>query len=680
MMLVPLFGWAILSERSEMEALAVKRGNTALNMLEAVHINTMLNRLSAKENDPVVNTLNGTMAQFSQQNDGVNLWLVMGEKVVAFQKTKGVPEVDGPQDRLDEQVLTTGKPSLETSLDGFLRITRPVVLGQGPANNPRCFSCHGFLMKIKRGETIGAYSASVDLRIPVAAWKRRAIGQIAAAVFVVFAILGVIYLLLFITVIKPLNKIAKATRAVVGGEIEIDLEVTRRKDVVGKLTNALQVFSKTNAEKQSLEIENFRATELAKAAQIADQSKSEFLANMSHEIRTPMNGVMGMAELLSRTELSSKQKMFTDVIVNSSSALLTIINDILDFSKTETGELEIDPAPFKLRQSIEDVAALISSAIEDKDLELIINIQPNVPDRLIGDAGRLRQALTYLMGNAAKFTQEGYILLEVSGDAIEDKVSLTFSIKDTGIGIPGDQIDAVFNKFSQVDGSSTRRHDGMGLGLAVTSRLVTLMGGEVKCESIIGEGSTFSFSIELPIDWTERAQSKISTHCAGARILSICNSNTTRSTLSEQLSSININCEMVAFGLEGLALSNQSARENRPVELIILDVQLPDIAGLDLVKKIRMNPQINNIGIILLTSAENALAPENPVALDIDAVLTKPFDEQLLQKNIYTVLTKVRAKTDAGKELVSSQHQKEPINSNYSLIQNVGEKMVEAVG
>ncbi|RVD69359.1 hybrid sensor histidine kinase/response regulator, partial [Mesorhizobium sp. M4A.F.Ca.ET.029.04.2.1] len=233
-------------------------------------------------------------------------------------------------------------------------------------------------------------------------------------------------------------------------------------------------------------------------AEAADRAKSEFLANMSHEIRTPMNGVLGMAELLAKTELTTRQKTFTDVIVKSGNALLTIINDILDFSKINAGQMMLDPAPFRLSEAVEDVATLVSARVAEKNIELIVRVDPRLPSFVVGDAGRFRQIVTNLVGNAVKFTEKGHVLVDVGGEVTDGVVQLKVRVEDTGIGIPAEKLQSVFEKFAQVDGSSTRRHEGTGLGLAIAARLVDLMGGKIGVESEIGRGSVFWFAVPLP--------------------------------------------------------------------------------------------------------------------------------------------------------------------------------------
>lgn len=236
-----------------------------------------------------------------------------------------------------------------------------------------------------------------------------------------------------------------------------------------------------------------------RGAEAADKAKSEFLANMSHELRTPLNGVMGMADLLQVTDLTPKQKMLTERIIRSGETLLTIINDILDYCKIDAGQMSLSLQPFDLARVVDDVSSPIATLAAEKDLDLVVRIDPELPDRFVGDAAKLRQILTSLMGNALKFTERGHVYLNVVCDeSINGRRKLCFRVEDTGAGIPKDSCAQIFHKFHQGDNSLTRKHQGTGLGLAFSRSLAELMGGTIEVESKLGEGSTFRFHVVLP--------------------------------------------------------------------------------------------------------------------------------------------------------------------------------------
>ncbi|MEO0545031.1 MAG: response regulator, partial [Pseudomonadota bacterium] len=369
-----------------------------------------------------------------------------------------------------------------------------------------------------------------------------------------------------------------------------------------------------------------RALEVAEQkAQLSDRAKSEFLANMSHEIRTPMNGVLGMAELLAKSELDSKQKTFTDIIVKSGNALLTIINDILDFSKIDAGQLVLDPAPFNLRESIEDVATLVSAKAKEKQLEMIARVAPDLPDRFIGDVGRFRQIITNLMGNAVKFTEEGHVLIDVSGDLTDKGFMLKCKVTDTGIGIPDDKLETVFEKFSQVDTSASRRHEGTGLGLAITAKLVDMMDGKVGVESAVGEGSTFWFEIELPVEeGAVRKPKNVPVDVSGARVLIIDDNPVNRDILMEQMTAWDFDAFAVESGPKGLSMLKQAVKLGHRADIVIVDFQMPDMTGDEVIRLIRANEDIGDTPVILLTSVDQALKPAMLRELEVDHHLLKP--------------------------------------------------------
>ena len=378
-------------------------------------------------------------------------------------------------------------------------------------------------------------------------------------------------------------------------------------------------------------------------AEAANRAKSEFLANMSHEIRTPMNGVLGMAELLARTDLTPRQKTFTEVIVKSGNALLTIINDVLDFSKINAGQLTLDPAPFHLGEAVEDVATLISARVAEKNLELIVRIDPRLPTHVTGDVGRFRQIITNMLGNAVKFTERGHVLVDVTGEMVDGTVALNIRVEDTGIGIPADKLQSVFEKFAQVDGSSTRRHEGTGLGLAIAARLVDLMGGRIGVESEIGKGSVFWFTAMLPVYEAQQTSSVVPADVTGARVLVIDDNPVNREILIEQLKSWGFDCAAAESGAIGLAFLDRAAQLGASVDCVILDYQMPGMNGADVAKAIAADSRISSIPVVLLTSVDQIDFSRMVLDFGIAAHLTKPARSAVLLGTVIAAVQKARS-------------------------------------
>ena len=302
----------------------------------------------------------------------------------------------------------------------------------------------------------------------------------------------------------------------------------------------------------------------------ADRAKTEFLANMSHEIRTPMNGIMGMTQLLTNCQLGPREREFVKTIDRSGQALLTIINDILDFSKIEAGHVELDHSPFLLRESLEDVTSLLSTAATDTGVDLLLRIDPNLPETYIGDVGRVRQILTNLVGNALKFTHEGHVLINVTGVVTDQIAKLNIAVSDTGIGIEEEQLSQVFEKFNQADGSTTREYEGTGLGLTIATNLASLMNGGITAESEVGKGSTFTIEIELAV--TENATKAIDEELGSIRgnILIIDDIVMNHKILKEQLSSETCKCISVNSARKGFDVLAKAAEKNIPIDLVIV--------------------------------------------------------------------------------------------------------------
>ena len=392
------------------------------------------------------------------------------------------------------------------------------------------------------------------------------------------------------------------------------------------------------------------SAESLRQAEAADRAKSEFLANMSHEIRTPMNGVLGMAELLAKTELSPRQKTFTDVIVKSGNGLLTIINDILDFSKIDAGQLTLDPKPFRLAEAVEDAATLVSTRVAEKNLELIVRVDPRLPSHLVGDVGRFRQILTNLLGNAVKFTEKGHVLIDVSSvgeDVGGEKVRLKVKVEDTGIGIPADKLQTVFEKFAQVDGSSTRRHEGTGLGLAIAARLVDLMGGKIGIESEVGRGSVFWFKVAMPRHEAPAQADVVPIGVTGARVLVIDDNPVNREILLEQLRSWGFDCAAAESGAMGLAFLERACQLGASVDCIILDYQMPGMNGADVAKAISADSRLAPIPVVMLTSVDQIDFGRLVLDYGIAAHLTKPARSAVLLGTVIGAIQKAR--TSLGK-------------------------------
>jgi PAS domain S-box-containing protein len=375
------------------------------------------------------------------------------------------------------------------------------------------------------------------------------------------------------------------------------------------------------------------------AAEQASRAKSQFLANMSHEVRTPLNAVLGMTELLLDTDLTIEQREYLTMVHQSGESLLMLLNDILDFSKIEAGRLDLDSAPFEVRESLDDMMKLLAVRAHHKHLELVCHVAPDVPHSVVGDGYRLRQVLINLLGNAIKFTKHGEVLLDVQCEARGDaEATLKFAVSDTGIGITTEKVEAIFEAFEQADGSTTRKYGGTGLGLTISSHLVSLMSGQLKVETQQESGSRFYFSLTMPI--AEQSDDGVFSldQLSDMKVLVVDDNETNRRILHEMLTNWGMAPTTVESAPEALAALRAAQQSNEAYPLLLTDGHMPETDGFELIEAVRSESDLHTLSIIMLTSDEISEDLSRCNNLGLAGYLIKPIKQSELFDAIVAAL------------------------------------------
>ncbi len=495
----PLIIYDITAKHQQIEDMAERHANAALDMLEAIYVQPLIHHGQTEETDAAAEVLSDSLEEFSEINENVNLWFVMGPKVLAYQERAHRDVLRRPLDDIDGAAIETGRPLLALNADDILRVTRPAVLGRGHAGEGRCVRCHSELMDMNTDDVIGAYSAAVDLGQELATWRRQSLASIAAAALVVAITLALIFGLLRATALRPLRQLTGITHRLADGDIEVEIEGRNRIDELGMLARSLDVFRTNLIKKQALEAEQEEMLELLETQNqrletSLDKERElnglqrQFVSMVSHEFRTPLAIIDGNAQrIMKRQGPIAPERLQNGLhkIRGSVVRLINLMESVLSVSRLEAGNVQFQPQPSDLSEIVEEVCA--NHREVNSDHELIADVT-RLPSQLSIDANLMRQVVSNLISNATKYSAKGTRVWVAGNVADDGRVSI--SVRDEGPGIPPDELNKLFDRFFR--GSASTGIIGTGIGLHIVEVFVNLHGGQIEVVSAEGQGATFT--------------------------------------------------------------------------------------------------------------------------------------------------------------------------------------------